>query len=127
MAHDAVKKDVARIAVVGDSCHPAIPKETFEALFERPIYIRVGGVVGTQELVREDINIGVGQHSTSPLAIVMSLSFSGCQSARIEATLIPSFRPAARLHRVQSHHGSRSVVTRRAHCHLTRKDHQSLK
>ena len=71
MAHDAVKQDVARIAVVGDSCHPAIPKETFEALFERPIYIRVGGVVGTQELVREDINIGVGQHSTSPLAIVM--------------------------------------------------------
>jgi hypothetical protein len=52
---------VARIAIVGDPCHPAIPKETFEASFERPIYIRVGSVVRIQELVREDINVRAGQ------------------------------------------------------------------
>jgi len=38
-----------------------MPKETFEALFERPIHIRVGGVVRMQEMVREDINVGPGQ------------------------------------------------------------------
>jgi hypothetical protein len=59
--HDAVKQDLARIAIVGGSGHPAMPKETFEASFERPIYVRVSGVVRVQELVRQDINIGVGQ------------------------------------------------------------------
>jgi hypothetical protein len=62
MPHDAVKQDLAHIAIVGDSCHPAIPKETFKALFERPIHIRVGGVVRMQEMVREDVKVGVGQH-----------------------------------------------------------------
>ena len=52
---------LARIAIVGDSCHPAMPKETFKASFERPIDIRVGGVVRIQEMVREDINVGVGR------------------------------------------------------------------
>jgi hypothetical protein len=56
-----LEQDLPGIAIVGDSCHPAIPKESFEAPFERPIHISVGGVVRMQELVCEDINIGVGQ------------------------------------------------------------------
>jgi hypothetical protein len=80
--HDPVKQDAARIAIVGDSCHPAMPKETFEASFERPIDIRVGGVVRIQELVREDINVRVGRQrhiavGSRHVVILLGLSIRG--------------------------------------------------
>jgi hypothetical protein len=93
--HDAVKQDAARIAIVGDSCHPAMPKETFEASFERPIYIRVGSVVRMQELVREDINVRVGQQQHIAVGSRHVIILLGSSLRRIEETLIPSFRPAA--------------------------------
>jgi hypothetical protein len=91
IAHDAVTQDVARIAIVGDSCHSAIPKETFEASFERPIYIRVGGVVRIQELARDDINVAVGQQQHFSAGSRHVIILLGLSIRRIEATLIHRF------------------------------------